>query len=271
MQHGIHFISGLPRAGSTLLAGILRQNPQVHAAMSSPVGSLFTTLLKHMSQHNEAALFIDDTQRQAVLAGLFESYYRDIQAEKLVFDTNRVWCSKLPALAALFPEAKVIACVRDTAWVVDSVEKLIRQNKFEPSKIFSFEPGGTVYSRVDGLVGANGMVGFAYNALKEAFYGEQAERLMLLTYDTLTRHPARAMAAVYDFIGAPPFDHDFDHVAYAEEEFDARLGTPGLHRVGAKVRHVERETILPPDVFRRFENDSFWTNAKLNPRGVRVV
>lgn len=41
MQHGIHFISGLPRAGSTLLAGLLRQNLRVHAAMTSPVGVQF--------------------------------------------------------------------------------------------------------------------------------------------------------------------------------------------------------------------------------------
>ncbi|MPZ38507.1 MAG: sulfotransferase [Rhizobiales bacterium] len=271
MQHGIHFISGLPRAGSTLLAGILRQNPHVHAAMTSPVGALFTALLRQMSQDNEFAVFIEEAQRKAILAGLFESYYRDIQAEKLAFDTNRLWCSKLPALAALFPEAKVIACVRDIPWVLDSLERLIRRNKFEPSKIFNFEPSGTVYNRVDGLLGMNGMVGFAYNALKEAYYGEQADRLMLLTYETLTRAPAQAMAAVYDFIGAPPFAHDFDHVEYAEEEFDARLGTPGLHRVAAKVQHVERQTILPPDLFRRVENDSFWTDAKRNLRGVRVV
>jgi sulfotransferase len=271
MQHGIHFISGLPRAGSTLLAGILRQNPHVHAAMTSPVGTLFTALLGQMSQSNEFAVFIEEAQRKAILAGLFESYYRDIQADKLVFDTNRLWCSKLPALAALFPKAKVIACVRDIPWVLDSLERLIRRNKFEPSKIFNFEPGGTVYNRVDGLLGMNGMVGFAYNALKEAYYGEHADRLMLLTYETLTRAPAKAMAAIYDFIGTPPFAHDFDHVDYAEEEFDARLGTPGLHRVAAKVQHVERQSVLPPDLFRRVENDSFWTDAKRNPRGVRVV
>ncbi|MPZ38781.1 MAG: sulfotransferase [Rhizobiales bacterium] len=271
MHHGIHFISGLPRAGSTLLAGLLRQNPRIHAAMTSPVGALFTALLRQMSQENEFAVFIEEAQRKAILAGLFESYYRDIQAEKLVFDTNRLWCSKLPALAALFPDAKVIACVRDIPWVLDSLEGLIRRNKFEPSKIFNFDPGGTVYNRVDGLLGMNGMVGFAYNALKEAYYGEHADRLMLLTYETLTRAPARAMAAVYDFIGAPPFAHDFDHVDYAEDEFDARLGTPGLHRVAAKVQHVERQTLLPPDLVRRVENDSFWTDAKLNLRGVRVV
>lgn len=271
MQHGIHFISGLPRSGSTLLAGILRQNPRIHAGMSSPVGGLFNALLMHMSQQNEFALFITQEQRRDILAGLFRSYYRDIQATKLVIDTSRLWCSKMPALAALFPEAKVIACVRHIPWVVDSVERLIRRNKFEPSKIFNFEPGGTVYSRANALVEMNGLVGYAFNALKEAYYGEHADRLMLLTYDTLTRAPVRAMAAVYDFIGASPFAHDFDNVDYAEEEFDARLGTPGLHRIAAKVQHVERQTVLPPDLFRRFENDSFWADGKLNLRGVRVV
>jgi hypothetical protein len=34
MQDGTHFISGLPRSGSTLLAAILRQNPRFHP--SSP-------------------------------------------------------------------------------------------------------------------------------------------------------------------------------------------------------------------------------------------
>ena len=40
-----HFISGLPRAGSTLTAAILRQNPRFHAGMSSPVAVLFDHLI----------------------------------------------------------------------------------------------------------------------------------------------------------------------------------------------------------------------------------
>jgi sulfotransferase len=36
------------------------------------------------------------------------------------------------------------------------------------------------------------------------------------------------------------------------------------------VRYSERQTILPPDLFRRFESDSFWTDPPLNPRGVRI-
>lgn len=272
MRHGLHFISGLPRSGSTLLAAILRQNPHFCAGITSPVGSLFTAVQRQMSQENETAVFIDEEHRRAVLTAIFEAYYRRELRTQLVFDTNRLWCSKLPALATLFPPAKVICCVRHVPWILDSIERLVRRNPLEVSKIFNFDPTGTVYSRVEGLGAGTGMVGFAWNALREAFYGDQSDRLLLVTYDTLTRRPDAALRAIYDFIGEPWFGHDFEHIAFnAAEEFDARLGTPGLHTVGPRVQPNERETILPPDLFRRVEADSFWRDPAANTRGVRIV
>ena len=108
MRNGIHFISGLPRSGSTLLAALLRQNPRFSAGMTSPVGSLFNAVLRETSQRNEAAVFIDDDFRQRLLRAVFETYYAEIHPEKLVFDTNRLWTTKLAALTRLFPAAKVI-------------------------------------------------------------------------------------------------------------------------------------------------------------------
>ena len=267
MKHDIHFISGLPRSGSTLLAALLRQNQRLHASMSSPVGSLFTALLRQMSQDNETSVFIDDAQRQAILTAVFDAYYHREHPTKVVFDTNRLWCSKLATLTALFPDAKVICCVRHVPWILDSIERLIRRNRFEPSKIFNFDPGGTVYSRVEGFGSGIGMVGFAWNALREGFFGEQSDRMLLLTYETLTSDPKRAMDAVYDIIGEQPFAHDFENAQYDATEFDARLGTPGLHTVGKVVRTAPRDTILPPDLFRRVESDSFWRDPALNKRG----
>ena len=76
MDNGIHFISGLPRSGSTLLAAVLRQNPKFHAGIASPVAFLFNGLMRQMSQENEAAVFIDDERRRNVLSGVFDNYYR---------------------------------------------------------------------------------------------------------------------------------------------------------------------------------------------------
>ena len=268
-QH-IHFISGLPRSGSTLLAALLRQNPRFHADMSGPLAGLFASLLGDMSARNEFSAFISDTQRQRILRGLFEHYYADTPAE-VVFDTNRAWCARLPAFVELFPASRVIACVRQLPWIVDSIERLIRSNAFQPSSIFNYSPGGTVYSRANGIAGPDGMLGYAYDALKEAFYGEHADRLLLVQYETLTRDPTKALAAIYDFLGEPAFAHDVEHVDYDATAFDAKAGTPGLHVVRPKVEACERATILPPDLFRRFENDAFWRDPKLNPRGVRVI
>lgn len=270
MPRKIHFISGLPRSGSTLLSAVLAQNPRFRANMTGPVGSFFTALQGRMSADNEAAVFISAAQKRAVLKGLFDNYYAE-DANKVVFDTNRLWCSKMPALTELFPDGKVIACVRQTAWIIDSVESLIRRNVFDTSKIFNFDTGGTVFSRADGLSRGDGMVGFALNALKEAYYGMETRNLMLLRYETLTSKPAEAIKAVYEFIGEKPFAHDFDNVVFDAEEFDIRLGTPGLHRVGRKVKHEPRDTILPPEIFRRYEHDNFWENPLLNPRDVRIV
>src|ERR1700679_2439893 len=136
MKNGIHFISGLPRSGSTLLAALLLQNPALHAGITSAVGSLVGTMLREVSQGNEAAVMIDDAQRQALLRGLFDSYYHAIHPSRTVFDTNRAWTIRLPILAALFPKARMICCVRDLPWVLDSIERLLRQNRWELSKIF---------------------------------------------------------------------------------------------------------------------------------------
>jgi sulfotransferase len=271
MKNGVHFISGLPRSGSTLLAAILRQNPRFHAGMSSPVGSLFMALQGAMSKRNEAAVFIDEEQKRQLLKGLFDNYYHAIHPEKLVFDTNRAWCSKLPTLARLFPEAKVICCVRHVPWIMDSLERIIRQNAFELSGIFGYEPTNTVYTRVNRLAVNDGLVGFAMDALREAFWGEHADRLILVGYEALAKRPEQTLRQIYDFLGEPWFSHDFDNVEYAADEFDLALGTPNLHTVRRKVEWIDRSSVLPPELFDRFVNDAFWTVPALNTHNVPVI
>jgi sulfotransferase len=189
-----------------------------------------------------------------------------------VFDTSRLWCSRMPLLDMLFPEAKVIACVRQLSWVLDSVERLVRRQPAGVSKVFRFDTNTTVYSRTEALTDPRGMVGFAFQATKDAFYGQYAPgHLLLLTYESLVRNPSAAMRAVYQFIGEPWFEHDFEHIAYNADEFDARVGMPGLHTVRPKVEPIERTSILPREIFGRFVNESFWMDPKNNVSQVPIV
>jgi sulfotransferase len=257
-----HFISGLPRSGSTLLAALLLQNPRFHAGMTSPVGTLFKSMLNQFSAGSEFGPVLNLAQRRRLLKGLFDSYYEEHAEKEVVFDTNRLWSAKLPAVLDLFPQAKVIACVRNVAWVMDSIERLYRANPYEQTKLFSDDSErNNVYSRVDTLSQRNRLVGFSWSALKEAYYGEHAASVLIVDYELLTAAPERVLRLVYEFIGEPWFKHDFNNVSYDSPEFDEALGLSGLHKVRPKVEVVSRRTVLPPDLFEKYAELSFWEDA----------
>ncbi|MEM9280792.1 MAG: sulfotransferase [Verrucomicrobiota bacterium] len=253
-----HFISGLPRSGSTLTSALLRQNPRFHAGITSPLAGLMEGIIANVSAGTEMSSMVTQEQRARILRGLFENYYAGLE-EEVVFDTNRVWTARLPALMKLFPESKVICLVRSVSWIMDSVERRFRDNIFEHTRLFnSPSERSSVYTRLEALSHADRLVGMPWHALREACYSDFADRLVLIDYDLLTARPAEVMKLLYEFLGEEPFAHDFDKVDYDSPVFDNQLGLDGLHRVHSKVAPRSRKTILPPDLFQRYAKMSFW-------------
>jgi sulfotransferase len=257
---GLHFISGMPRSGSTLLSGILCQNPRFHAGMSSPVGSLINSTLEQIGAGSEFYSFFDENKRRDMCTSIFETYYQEHAEKEIIFDTNRLWTARLHQLIELYDDFKVICLVRNPAWIMDSFETIYRKNPFNYSKMFA--PGNrmTVYSRCESMVGG-GIVGVAWTALKEAYYGEFSDKLLLVDYDLLTMHPDRTMSLIYDFIGEEKFPHDYNNVDFSHDEFDYTLGVKGLHDVKRKVEHKSRRSILPPDLFQKYSEMAFWQDT----------
>jgi sulfotransferase len=262
MDRKIHFISGLPRSGSTLLAALLRQNPRFHAGMTSPVGTLLSAMLQQFGAGTEFGSVITQEQRRRLVRGLFDAYYGDHADKAVIFDTNRSWCARMPLLMDQFPGAKVIACVRNVAWVMDSIERRYRADPYENTRLFNDDnERATVYSRADTLAQRNRMVGHPWSALRDAFYGEHAASLLLVEYDLLAQAPHKVLELIYEFIGEEPFAHDVENVEYDAPDFDAPLGMRGLHKVRSRVSFESRETVLPPDLFEQYARLSFWKDA----------
>ena len=114
----IHFLAGLPRSGSTLLAAILKQNPCFHVVVCSPVCGVVNGLLATMSD-NDLPVQVTDEQRTDMCRAVVGAYYAE-QQNKVVIDSHRGWCNNLAAVDTLYPDARVICCVRNPAWIVDS-------------------------------------------------------------------------------------------------------------------------------------------------------
>lgn len=263
MARRVHFISGLPRSGSTLLATLLNQNPAFRAGVQSPLCDIIRSTLQMMSSA-ESAVFIDDGQRQAVLRSIVESFYGGVGG--VAYDTNRNWCSLVGLIATLWPESYLICCVRNPAWIVDSLERLVQANPLRASRMFGFQTG-TVFSRVEEVCNKQ-LVLPSLQAFRHAWYSPYASRLIVVTYGSLVASPRLVLERIYDLLGEAPFEHDFIEFEHDEPYFDTFLNMPGMHRVRGPVAERPRETILPPELFAKYDNE-FW--LKSNPGNVKVL
>jgi sulfotransferase len=244
MQRTIHLIAGLPRAGSTLLCNLLAQNPRFHATSTSGIISIMRAVRVRWPQvYGEKNPQAEAAMRR-VLGGILDYYHDDPNNSKpVIFDKSRGWIGALDmAEMALGRKVKVLVCVRDVRDVIASFEKLWRKDTAlwqlsqERSRYFDWQ---TIEGRCEVWMGPKGVVGIPYRGLRRALERGYRDRMFFMEFDDLTRQPRATMQRVYEFIGEPYFEHDFDHVEQVTREDDFMHGIPGLHVIRSKVAPFE--------------------------------
>jgi sulfotransferase len=253
----LHVIAGLPRSGSTLLSAVLKQNPKFYADITSPLLNYARAIIDETSRIPGAEATVSEEARERIIRGIFESFYLD--SPNVVFNTNRTWCSELPLLKEVFPEAKVIACVRGLGWIADSLELLYRKHPTSvPGMFFNGDSRANVEQRISTLLKDNRLIGSALSSLREGLASEHSKDVLLVEYDMLTSNPGVELRRIYDFLGEPNFVHDLGSVSYKNVAFDESVRIPGLHTIRRQVTHVPRKTILPYSLFESLEAQNFW-------------
>lgn len=255
MDKTYHFITGLPRSGSTLLSSILKQNPRFHSSITDPLADLVRGVIENCQNAPGMKFEVPVERRKNLSRALFDGYYRDVDKE-VVFNTNRAWTFLTNVVNDLYPNSKFIVCVRDINWILDSFESAHRRNPFSTNTV----TGGlskSVYQRVDSLMSEEGVVGFPFIGIKQAITGPEQSSLFLLEYEQLCKNPKEVIRALYNFIGEPYFEHNFNDVEASWDEYDAEIGIK-LHDVRKRVEWRERKFILPPDILNKYQNMEFW-------------
>jgi sulfotransferase len=248
---------GLPRSGTTLLGTILNQNPRFSASISGPLARFVRSIISESSAQGGYRFECPIEKRKKLIAGLFDNYHDDPNKE-VFFNHNRGWPLLLPTIKDLYPSTKVLMCVRDIGWILDSFETLQRKNPYSFTTMFSPEENVNVYTRCETLLNPNKTLGFAYNCVKQGITGEHKNSIMLIEYDHLAKNPEAIMQAVYNFIDEPYFNHDFNNTEASYDEFDEDVQLPGLHKTRKQVSFIQRDSIIPPDIWSRVQNMEVW-------------
>lgn len=250
-------ITGLPRSGSTLLSSILKQNPRFHASITDTLAPLTKGVVDNCQQGPGMKSEVPLKRRENLVKYLFEGFYADVD-KPVIFNTNRGWTYLTNLVKEIFPKSKMIVCVRDISWIVDSFESAHRRNPLSTNTMFGGLGSGSVYDRARLLMETdNGLVGWPYVGIKQAITSDDKDMLMIVEYNQLCRNPEGVLRAIYNFIGEEYYDHDFNNVESSWDEYDLEIGID-LHTTRKKVEFKERAMILPPDLQNDLKNYEVW-------------
>lgn len=266
----IHFCSGLPRSGSTLLMNILAQNPRFHCTATSGICDIMMQV-KSVWHRNDAFRAMTEDERDDALVralrGLLIGYHADVE-KPVVFDKSRGWLGELELLEKVLErKVKVIVPVRCLLDVLASFEKLYRKTK-SVRRLSQEEGNFAQYQSVEGrcrvLASETQIVGSAYNRVKDAHARGFEDRMLFVDYDKLTRSPKTTLRSIYEFLDEEPFDHDFNKVEQITQEDDSVHIWKDLHKIRPMVEPMDPQwpkilkPFLKPQTLKDYKEEMFF-------------
>lgn len=251
MYERMFFLSGLPRTGSTLLASILHQNPEIHTEGQSALCPLMWdmhTSCNHSSTSASHLLRVNHREETGdeLLRSIPKIFYGNVD-RRFILDKGFNWC--VPGNYWMITEwidqdPRVIIMVRPIEEIYASMRRLDPNDPMlHPDKLFKPDTAPLMFP----------LTGVKY--ARENNNGN----FLFINYHDLVSDPKSAVEKIYRFFGLTLFDHWYSNIENATTEDDSVHGFSGMHDVRSEIAVLENRHELTPyelDVCLRL-NDEF--------------
>jgi len=256
-------VTGLPRAGSTLLCQLLAQHPEIHCeGHSSP---LCNTLLGIRRMVSDDQFFLSqlDTSFEtsyghltAAMQGYLRGWHHDAQ-KPLVVDKNRAWLHAIEMLLHIEPEAKLVVCLRDLGQIYGSIEA-----QHQRTILIDFIDHLADYDRfgrADALFAKDKAIGaplISLHAVPDLPKHVQ-EHLYFVRFEDLMTQPLACMSHLYDWLGVSPLTIDPAQLQVGQQESDSHYHMKYTHKQSSQITAPKRHEI-PPRIQALIETAYAW-------------
>jgi hypothetical protein len=257
MKH-INFLGGLPRSGSTLLATLLNQHPQIYASPHSVLLDGLTVLRETFINSEPVSYGLQIGACQKTLWTLPQLFYQDIEKD-IIVDKQFAWSTKgnyeLATKISTYP--RFILTYRPVLEVLASfVAKSVDNPKFYlnkelESKNFHLKD----YLSKNDVLAEYLMTGHeaiqkSILALAYAKQNEKQGNFKFVAYDDLVNNPQEVMNGIFEFMTVEPIEIKTKSI---ENFFSYRdstaLGVDNFHWVRPEIK---KESPKPEDLFSNY-------------------
>lgn len=263
IEKNFFFLCGLPRAGSTVLASILNQNPKIYCTPTSPLMDLLE--YNEYGWQNCPSVIANPIPgknfeiSQAIINGCWEHIPQEI-----IIDKCRGWVNHISTIETVFEKKpKIIANVRDGVSILASYIRILREQE-SPTYIdeIVMNSGGWLNdnNRAHAVWGQHLQPAFSW--LRNA-YKKYPECIHLIEYDDLIDNKEDTIKKIYDFLELDHFDHQYDNIKNVTKEDDfGAWKVKNLHKVNPKLERVAKDPkeILGEGIYNKYNrmNLEFW-------------
>ena len=243
-MENIYFLSGMQRSGSTLLACLLNQHPEIHATATSPLLDVFFTAGHKLQECIDQFTFEYEPTNKRVLSSIIESFHADIK-KPIVIDKHRGWPGIIYEVERAYKKPKIICTNRSVPEIITSFIKLIEKNQtlnnLVDKKIRSSGASISINNRSDFLFKV--YVDHIRISIIEALE-KHRDCFHMVEYNDIVNCPQETMNKVYEFLEIESFDHNFNQIENTcEEEKDVNWGIENLHIIRNKLQKIS----TPPE------------------------
>lgn len=249
MNKTIHFLSGVPRSGSTVLAAILNQNPTMYVSTTSGLGAALDGLAT--AWHRDNILLNNDPERKKLahtMRGVIDAFYEAID-KPVVIDKARNWPTPVVMQAmnqVLGRKPKIIATVRS---IPDCMASFVRIAK--PANLDDFIINGSLTDHLRN----------SYITLQQGYLYDP-ESFLFVEYEDLLSDPKYQLSRIHAFLNLPEFNYSFDNIdgSSVKEDDENLHGYSGLHDIKPVLEKQHNDS--PQDVLKhhypQFCQPEFW-------------
>jgi sulfotransferase len=249
------YVSGLPRAGSTLLCQLLGIHPHIYSiGHSSPLANLLEQLRHGLSDSPFllAQLDVDFELAYGRIVNAFRGFINGWTKETdrpLVVDKNRGWLGMVETVQLLDPDFRMLVCVRDPIQILGSIEA-----QHQKTLLLDFPDHmapNSAWFRGDTLFSNNGVVGGPLRAIEnlQDISDDRGikERVYFVIFERLISDPVGEMSRIFTWLGVPeciinpetlpvkPHESDSYYRYKYSHATHSKIVPPAPHRVSPRI------------------------------------
>ena len=263
----IIYLTGLPRAMTTLMANVLCNNPRVGGGETSPLLEYVYAARGNFSNTPEVqSALTKDVVDSAFLEFCrqgFNGYAEKITDKEIYLDKSRGWIYYSEFLREFYPDAKIIVMVRDIRSVLASMEKKWRANPSVLDK--NDNPALLQFITVDQRVNtwlSQPPLGLALKRLYNAIQTKTINNMLVVRAEDFTENPEKTMRKVYEFIEEPYCELDYHNIQQMTVENDriSDFGIYGDHKIKPDIKPDKPnfKEIITPELSSSVKNNYQW-------------